>query len=303
MQGSRHRWLDTFLAWYFVSAWGSGFVATRIGLEHAAPFTFLAVRFAIGLAFVIPFALIVKPRWPAGRTEFAHVLVAGALMHLIHLGGSHYAQYLGLSAGISALMLSVQPLVTALIASRWLGERLLPRQWLGISFGLGGIALVVWHKFDIHAMTIASLGAVVVGLTGITAGSLYQRRFCPGTDLRAATVLQFAVAFCGFLPLSLAFEDSGVRWTWALAGALGFLVVFASIFAVNAFYTLMRHGQATRVTSIIYLTPIVAMLVEYLIFGLAPTGLAVIGTVVTCGGVALVVWRGKVELAGRQPGQ
>jgi drug/metabolite transporter (DMT)-like permease len=291
MQGSRHRWLDTFLAWYFVSVWGSGFVATRIGLEHAAPFTFLAVRFAIGLVFVIPFALIVKPRWPAGRAEFAHVLVAGALMHLIHLGGSHYAQYLGLSAGISALMLSVQPLVTALIASRWLGERLLPRQWLGIALGLGGIALVVWHKFDIRAMTIASLGAVIIGLTGITAGTLYQRRFCPDTDLRAATVLQFGAAFVCFTPLSLLFEEGGVRWSWALVGAFVFLVFFASIFAVNAFYTLMRHGQATRVTSIIYLTPIVAVIAEYLIFGLAPTPLAMVGTVITCAGVGLVVWR------------
>lgn len=303
MQDTQRRWLDTFLIWYFVWVWGSGFVATRIGLEHAAPFTFLAVRFAIGLAFVIPFVLIVRPRWPSSRTELAHVLVAGALMHLVQLGGSHYAQYLGLSAGISALMLSVQPLVTALIASRWLGERLLARQWLGIATGLGGIALVVWHKFDIHNMTIASLVAVIIALTGITAGSLYQRRFCPGTDLRAATVLQFAIAFCAFLPLSLAFEDSGVRWTWALAGALGFLVVFASIFAVNAFYTLMRHGQATRVTSIIYLTPIVAMLTEYCVFGLAPTELAMLGTLITCGGVGLVVWQGKAAPTARQPGQ
>ncbi len=292
-RASQSRWLHGFLAWYFVTVWGSGFVATRIGLEHAAPFTFLAVRFAIGLALVIPYALVVRPRWPATRAEFGHVLVAGALMHLIHLSGSHYAQYLGLSAGISALMLSVQPLVTALIASRWLDERLVGRQWLGVALGLGGIALVVWHKFDIHAMTIASLIAVVAGLTGITAGTLYQRRFCPGTDLRAATVLQFGIAFCGFVPLSLAFEHGGVRWSWALVGSFTFLVIFASIFAVNAFYTLMRHGQATRVTSIIYLTPIVAMLVEYLVFGLAPTGLAVIGTIVTCSGVGLVVWRGK----------
>ena len=287
----QRRWFDTFLAWYFVTVWGSGFVATRIGLEHAAPFTFLAVRFAIGLVFVIPYALIVRPRWPSNRAEFGHVLAAGALMHLIHLGGSHYAQYLGLSAGISALMMSVQPLITALIASRWLGERLVPRQWLGVVLGLGGIALVVWHKFDIQAMTIASLIAVIAGLTGITAGTLYQRRFCPGVDLRAATVLQFAVAFCGFVPLSLAFETGGMRWSWALAGALAFLVVFASIFAVNAFYTLMRHGQATRVTSIIYLTPIVALVAEYLVFGLAPTPLAILGTLITCTGVGLVVWR------------
>jgi drug/metabolite transporter (DMT)-like permease len=287
----QRRWLDTFLVWYFVVVWGSGFVATRIGLQHAAPFTFLALRFAIGLAVVIPYALVVRPRWPADRVELGHVLVAGALMHVVNLGGSHYSQYLGLSAGITALMLSVQPLATALIASRWMGERLQPRQWLGVALGLAGIALVVWHKFDIRAMTVASLGAVVISLTGITAGTLYQRRYCPNTDLRAATVLQFAAAFCGFAPLALLFEHGGVRWSWALAGALAFLVIFASIFAVNAFYTLMRHGQATRVASIIYLTPIVAVIAEYLFFGIAPTPLAMLGTAITCAGVGLVVWQ------------
>ena len=290
---SSSRFSNSFLAWYFVLVWGSGFLATKIGIQYAAPFTFLSLRYIVGLACLAPILFWIRPTWPKTAPEWGHVIVAGLLMHAIHLSGSHYAQYLGLSAGIAALMLSVQPLATALIASRWLGERLRPRQWLGVVLGLGGIALVVWHKFDIHAMTIASLGAVVVGLTGITAGSLYQRRFCPGTDLRAATVLQFAMAFCGFLPLSLAFEDSGVRWSWALAGALAFLVVFASIFAVNAFYTLMRHGQATRVTSILYLTPVVAVVAEYFVFGLAPTPLAMLGTVITCAGVALVVWDKK----------
>jgi drug/metabolite transporter (DMT)-like permease len=288
---SQRRWLDTFLAWYFVSVWGSGFVATKIGLQHAAPFTFLALRFAIGLACVIPYVLVVRPRWPATRIELVHVLIAGALMHLIHLGGSHYGQYLGLSAGIVALILCLQPLITALIAARWLSEKLAPHQWIGVALGLAGIALVVWHKFDVKAMSLASLVAVSIGLTGITAGSLYQKRFCPAVDLRAATPLQFAVAFAGFLPLSLAFENSGIRWSWALAGALFFLVVFASVFAVSAFYTLLRHGAATRVTSLIYLTPVFAVGVEYLLFGVVPTALSVAGIVVTCAGVAMVSWR------------
>jgi drug/metabolite transporter (DMT)-like permease len=287
----QYRWFDAFLAWYFVSVWGAGFVATKIGLQHAAPFTFLALRFAIGLACVIPYVLIARPRWPATRTELAHVLAAGALMHLVHLGGSHYGQYLGLSAGIVALILCLQPLLTALIAARWMGEQLTSRQWAGVALGLAGIALVVWHRFDVRAMSWASLAAVCIGLAGITSGSLYQKHFCPNVDLRAAAPLQFAVAFAGFLPLSLAFEDSGIRWSWSLAGALAYLVVLASIFAVSAFYTLLRHGAATRVTSLIYLTPVFAVGVEYLLFGVTPTALSVVGIVVTCAGVAMVSWR------------
>ena len=103
------RWFETFLAWYFVTVWGSGFIATKIGLQHAAPFSFLTLRFAVGLAFLVPIVLVMQPRWPGSGRELGHVIVAGLLMHAIHLGGSHYTQYLGVSAGITALILSAQP--------------------------------------------------------------------------------------------------------------------------------------------------------------------------------------------------
>jgi hypothetical protein len=107
---SSNRAYESLLAWYFVSVWGSGFIATKIGLQHAAPFTFLALRFAFGLCCLIPIMLIMRPRLPATRAELGHVVVAGLLMHAVHLGGSHYTQYLGMSAGITALLLSARAL-------------------------------------------------------------------------------------------------------------------------------------------------------------------------------------------------
>src|ERR1700690_4056517 len=145
----RRRRLDSLLAWYFVVVWGSGFIATKGGLQYAAPFTFLSLRYTFGLACLIPLVLVVRPRWPQSRAELGHILVAGLLMHAVNLGGSHYAQYLGMSAGISALILSAQPLLTAMVASRWMAPALKPQQWLGIALGLGGVALIVWHKIDI----------------------------------------------------------------------------------------------------------------------------------------------------------
>ena len=109
--------------------------------------------------------LWLRPRWPASPAELGHVVVAGLLMHTVHLGGSHYAQYLGMSAGITAVLLSVQPLLTALIAARWMGERLNSRQWLGIALGLVGVALVVWHKIDVREATLGSLIGVTVSLS------------------------------------------------------------------------------------------------------------------------------------------
>lgn len=284
-------WFESLLAWYFVSVWGSGFLATKIGLQHAAPFTFLTLRFTFGLVCIIPIVLFMQPRWPTSLRELGHIVVAGLLMHAMHLSGSHYTQYLGVSAGITALILSAQPLITALIAVRWMGERLAPRQWAGIAIGLAGVALIVWHKINVHEATIASLIAVTISLTGVTAGTLYQRVFCPLVDLRSAAAIQFTATVLVLAPLAWTFEDTTVRWSWTLAGAIVFLVIGASILAVSALHLLMRRGHAARVTSLIYLTPIFAVGLERILFDVVPSALSLGGIVVTCLGVALVTWR------------
>jgi len=240
------------------------------------------------LLCLIPVLLWLRPPWPATPRALGHVVVAGLLMHGIQLSGSHYAQYLGLSAGIVAIILSVQPLLTAVIARRWMHERLAPRQWTGVGVGLAGVVLVVWHKIDVREMTIGALVAVIVSLAGVTAGTLYQRVFCPTVNLYSAAWVQFAASLVLLAPLAFAFEGAKVNWSWALFGSIAFLVVLASIFAVNALHTLMRHGQATKVTSILYLTPIFAVVLEYLMFGVVPSALTLVGIAVTCLGVSLV---------------
>ena len=293
-----HRSSSSWLAWYFVVVWGSGFLATKVGLQYAPPFTFLTLRFAFGMLLVIPIALAVRPRWPDSLPQWLHVAAAGLLMHAVNLGGSHYAQYLGMSAGITALVLALQPLVTAVMAGPFIGERLSRWQWTGVFLGLAGVALIVWHKIDLDAMSTASLAAVLIALAAITAGTLYQRIFCPAVDLRAASVVQFAVTLLLIAPLAVAVEDFRFEVSWPLLAAIGFLVIFASIFAVNALHTLMRRGEATRVTSLLYLTPIIAVALEWLMFGIYPTWLTALGVAVTCAGVALVALklRDKSEL-------
>ncbi len=295
---SPHRSSSSWLAWYFVVVWGSGFLATKVGLQYAPPFTFLTLRFAFGMLLVIPIALAVRPRWPDSPPQWLHVAAAGLLMHAVNLGGSHYAQYLGMSAGITALVLALQPLVTAVVAGPFIGERLSRWQWTGVFLGLAGVALVVWHKIDLDAMSTASLAAVLIALAAITAGTLYQRIFCPAIDLRAASVVQFAVTLLLVAPLAVVVEGFRFEDSWPLLAAIGFLVIFASIFAVNALHTLMRRGEATRVTSLLYLTPIIAVALEWLMFGIYPTWLTALGVAVTCAGVALVALklRDKSEL-------
>lgn len=289
--GSGRHWFDWLLAWYFVSVWGSGFLATKVGLQHAAPFTFLTLRFLFGVACLIPVLFLARPRFPASGAEWGHVVVAGLLMHAVHLGGSHYTQYLGMSAGITALLLAIQPLVTALIAARWINEPLAGRQWLGILVGLGGVTLVVWHKIDVREATVGSLAAVTIALAGVTAGTLYQRVFCPLVDLRSSSLIQFLATLAVIGPLAMMVEDTHVRWSWGLAAAIAFLVIGASMLAVSALHMLMRRGQAARVTSLVYLTPIFAVVLEWIMFDVIPSSLSIIGIATTCCGVALTVWR------------
>jgi drug/metabolite transporter (DMT)-like permease len=263
--GNRAGFSDATLAWYFVIVWGSGFLATKTGIQYA----------------------VLKPRWPANSREWMHVVIAGLLMHAIHLSGSHYAQYLGMSAGITAVILASQPLLTAMFAAGWLGERPNRRQWTGIAIGLIGVAMVVWHKIDIAAVTAGSLIAVATGVAALTAGTLYQRRYCASVDLRSSAFVQFVASLAVLAPLSFAFEGARIQWAWQLIVAVLFLVIFASVLAVNALHTLMRRGEATRVSSMLYLPPVVAIALEWLMFGVVPTALSLVGVAVTCAGVAL----------------
>ena len=288
------RYNDALLAWYFVVIWGSGFIATKIGIQYAAPFTFLSLRFAFGIACLLPLVLWLKPAWPKARREWLHIVIAGLLMHAIHLSGSHYAQYLGMSAGIAAVILALQPLATALFA-RGTGENVSRLQWFGIALGFAGVALIVWHKIDVRAVTVGSLIAVLTGLVSLTVGTLYQCKFCPTVDLRSGALIQFVASLIVLLPLSIAFEGAKVQWSWPLLGAIVFLVIGASILAVNALHTLMRHGEATRVTSMLYLPPIFAVAMEYLVFGVVPTAISFIGIAVTSVGVALAMRRTAIH--------
>ena len=283
--------MNALLAWYFVAVWGAGYLATKVGLQYAPPFTFLTLRFAFGLALLLPAAALLRPRWPADPREIGHMAVAGLLMHAVQLGGTHYAQYLGMSAGVVAGIVAGQPLLTAIIAGFFLEEKILPGQWLGVFIGLAGVALVVWHKIDVHEVTAASLGCTLLGVFGVTAAGLYQRRFSPRADLKAAAVIQFAAALAAVGPLAVLVEGFRFTFSWQMAAAIAFLVIFASIIGVSVYNWLMRHGEATRVTSMMYLPPVFAVVLELALFRVVPTALTVAGMAIACAGVAMTVWK------------
>jgi len=222
-----------------------------------------------------------------------HLAVAGLLMHVVQLGGSHYAQYLGMSAGVAALIISCQPLLTALLVYFLFRERVHPGQWLGVVVGLAGVALVVWHKIDVREVGAASLACTAIALAGVTAATLYQKTFAAGASLKAASFIQFAVAFAVFAPLAATVEGFRVVFSNQLIFSIIFLVIFTSMLGVSALYVLLRHGEATRVTGMMYLPPLFAVALELAMFGVQPGALMLAGIAVTCAGVAMTVWSGR----------
>ena len=271
----------------FVLLWSTGFIGAKLGTPYALPFTFLLLRFLVVNATLLAAAVVLRSPWPR-RTEIGRIAVVGLLIHGCYLGGVFLAISLGVPAGMAALMVSLQPLATALIAGPYLGETLRLRQWLGLVLGLLGVTLVVANKLGGRQADIAGVVASVVALLGITAGTLYQKRHAAGMDLVTGSFVQFAAAGLAMLPLVLIFEGRPVVWTGEFVFALLWLSFVLSIGAITLLHVLIRRGAAAKVASLFYLTPAVTSVIAWLLFGETLSLTAVGGLVVAIVGVALV---------------
>jgi len=290
--GAARLWLQS-MPWLFVLLWSTGFVSAKFGLPYAEPLTFLLLRFALVVALMLPFALLMRAAWPDTWAQAGHVAVAGVLMQGGYLSGVFCSIHLGMSAGVSALIVGIQPILTAFASAPLFGERLRARQWLGLVLGFGGVLLVVVGRTQLTGITPATLALSVMALLSITAGTLYQKRFCGAVDLRAGSVIQFCAAGAVLLPLALAFETMRVNWTAEFIGTLTWLVLVLSIGAISVLYVLIRKGAATQVASLFYLVPPMTALIAYVMFGETLSGVAMAGMALAAIGVALVVYRAR----------
>ncbi|MGE5505352.1 MAG: DMT family transporter [Actinomycetota bacterium] len=278
----------------FVVLWSTGFIGAKYGLPYAEPFTFLALRFALVIALLLPFALVSRAPWPGSPALAGHVAVSGLLVHAIYLGGVFGAIHAGVPSGLTALLVGLQPLLTAVVAGRLLGEQVTGRQWGGLLLGLAGVGLVLSTRLtgaSFDGFGWGGVAAAAAALAGITAGTLYQKRFCTGMDLRTGTVIQYAAALAATLPLAAATETMHIAWTPAFIGAMAWLVLVLSVGAISLLMTLIRMGEAARVASLFYLVPPVTALFAWLLFDEALGATALAGMAAVAVGVAMVVRR------------
>ena len=272
----------------FVVLWSTGFIGAKYGLPYAGPATFLALRFVLVIALMLAIALAVRAPWPAPR-QAVHIALVGVLLQAGYLGGVFAAIHLGMSAGVSSLIVGLQPVLTAVLAAPMVRERLGARQWLGLALGLAGVALVVSAKTSLTGLSWESVGMSFLALGSITVGTLYQKRFCGPFDLRTGSVIQFVAALAVMAPFAIFVEHLAVRWTGEFLFALSWLVVVLSIGAISLLMLLIRRGAATKVASLFYLVPPVTALIAYFVFGETLPWSALAGMALAVVGVAMVV--------------
>lgn len=266
----------------FVLLWSTGFIGARLGLPHTEPLTFLLIRYIAVLACMTLVAVLTRAPWPASASAWFHIGVAGLLLHGVYLGGVFIAISKGLPAGVTSLVVGVQPLLTAVGAGWLLHETVLKRQWLGLLLGLLGVGLVVFGKMG-SGFGLEALWPALAALLGITAGTLYQKRFCPPFDWRTGAIAQFLPTALATFAGAWLTETFRVEWTGELVFALGWLILVLSIGAVSLLNWLIRHSDAVNVASLFYLVPPCTALVAWALFGEAFTGMALVG-------MALAVW-------------
>jgi len=284
-------WLRAMPA-VFVLIWSTGFVVARLGMPHAPPMGFLAWRYALSIVAIgVWIALARGVPWPRGRAQWLHLGVLGTLQHAGYLGGVWAAVKLGMPAGLAALIVCLQPVLTASWLSwRSSAHRVTARQWLGLWLGLAGLTLVLWRRLHGGEIGAASLALAIGALLSITVGTLYQKRFVAPVDVRSANLVQLIAALGVTLPLAL-LEPETMHWNAQLWSAMAWSVLVLTLGGSSLLYLLIQRGAATEVTSLLYLVPPCTALMAWLGFGEAITP-SMLSGMALCAAAVFLVRRG-----------
>ncbi|CAM3717600.1 DMT family transporter [Polynucleobacter arcticus] len=284
--------LDGLIAPLFVLIWSTGFVIARLAMPYVEPATFLFWRFSGVLLAMACLSVVWRISWPSW-SQCKHIAIAGILLQFGYLLGVWFAVRLGMTAGLAAIIVGLQPILTAWFAA-WVSEKVTGRQWIGLGFGFVGVALVVAEKIGFAHIPLLSYVLAFAALLSITFGTLYQKKFCPVFDLRAGSSIQFGVSAVLCFICMYYFESGVMVWNPSVIGALLWAIFPLSIGSISLLFMMIRKGAATKVTSLLYLTPPTTAAIAWLWFDEPFTAMMALGLLLTMTGVVLVN-RGKTS--------
>ena len=289
----------------FLLFWSGGFAAGKVGIAYTGPLTFLAVRYTLVLLILFPFLLLMRPPLPRTAAEWGHLAMVGFLIQGVYFALGYIALGMNISSGAVALILSLQPILVALLAPRMAGERVGRWGWIGLGLGLAGAALVIVARSAVEAIPGLGVLAAVGALGGMTAGTLYEKRFGISQHPVTANAVQYAAGLGATLPLALLLEDRSIAWTLPLGLSLLYLIVCNSLIALTLLLLMIRSGEVSRVSALFFLVPPLAALIGWLLLDEQMPPLAWLGFGLAAAGVAIATradtWRGRLERGRKGP--
>lgn len=283
--------ITALIPFLFVWLWSTGFVGARFGLPYIEPFFMLSIRFAITIPCFLILIVVLRRRWLSANQIGVQFLV-GALLHGLYLGGVFYAVSIGTPAGIAAIIVGIQPILTAVVNRMFFSQSVTPRQTLGLVLGFAGLLAVIFGSAEISGSDVGLIGlaACLISLCGITASTIVQKRYAGDTPLLSGSLWQYIGSITVVGIASLLFgETHVVDPAWQLFAALGWLVFALSIGAVMLLMYMIREGEVAKVTSYFYLVPPTAVIQTWWLFGETLSMMSLVGCLVVVLGVALVV--------------
>jgi drug/metabolite transporter (DMT)-like permease len=266
----------------FCCLWSGGYVVAKIGILYAEPLTLLVLRYACAIGVMLPLFVLLRPPLPRRAAEWWHLAVVGLFIQTVYFGMSYLAFRAGVAAGVVALVMSLQPILVAMLAPGVAAERIGWRRWSGLALGLLGTGAVILARSTVEPPPALGLVFAALGLGGMIAGTLWEKRFGLAHHPVTANLVGFAAGLLGILPFALLMESQRVEWTWAFAGALAYLVVANSLIATSLLLAMIRAGEVARVSALMFLVPPIAAAMGWALLGelmppMAWAGMAVAG--------------------------
>jgi hypothetical protein len=280
----------------FVLLWSTGFIGVKYGIPYAPPFYFVAIRMAIAALLLFIALTFFRKSQPITKVIILPSTLIGLTLHGSYLGGCFFAVSRGLPAGVTALIVSLQPVLVSVFAARYLNEPLSTRAISGLVLGLVGLFVVVTPRISMsgaNSISVISIAACVVGLLGGTSGTILQKKYGGAIPTLAGTSIQYAATALVLLTLAIVFEQPEIEWTPKFIGALAWLVIALSFGAILLLFFLLTHGSAASVSSLYYLVPAATAIEAYFFFDEHVSPISILGTLITVVGVWMVVGKQK----------
>ena len=285
-QGAPPRWLPAAPA-VFLVLWSGGFAVAKVGVGDAAPMTFLALRYGLVVALLLPLVPILRPAFPTTRRAWLDLVIVGLLIQALYFGLSYVSLDAGISAGALALIVSLQPVLVGLLVPHLAGEHVGRVRWAGLLLGLAGAGLVIAGRSSVEATSVIAIACAAGALAAMTSGTLYEKRFGIEHHPVTANLVQCAVGLAATLPIALLHEGFRASWSPGLAGALAYLVVGNSIISLTLLLAMIRHGEASRVSALFFLVPPVAAVIAWALLGERMPPVAWLGMAIAAVGVLI----------------